>query len=334
MTGYLEEDKRLRVLLVTSEWPTNEHPEWGTFVVQHVNFLRRAGVMMDVFSFKGRQNPISYARNWFRIHRKLRSGKYDLVHAHWAHSALLAFSWKVPLVVTFHGSDVQGTVTKNDRRKLSGRLLPWVSRFVARLADEVIVVARHQVPLLPKRPYHLIPLGVDFERFYPIPQKEGLSVDKPIVLFGGMPQNPVKRFWLAKQSVENLRDVMPDVQLLVMERIPHDRVVYFMNAADVLLVTSLHEGSPTVVKEALACGTPVVSVDVGDVRERIKSCSGCTLCSDDQAKTITQALLKVLSRRKRLPHLLKEIRDLDETRVCEKVVSVYKRSLMYETASE
>jgi len=51
----------------------------------------------------------------------------------------------------------------------------------------------------------------------------------------------------------------------------------WLNASNVLLLTSLHEGSPTVVKEALACGLPVVSVDVGDVAERIEGIEGCHL---------------------------------------------------------
>ena len=63
--------------------------------------------------------------------------------------------------------------------------------------------------------------------------------------------------------------------------IPNSEVPYYLNASNVLLLTSLQEGSPTIVKEALACDLPVVSVNVGDVQERIEGIEGCYLASSD-----------------------------------------------------
>jgi glycosyltransferase involved in cell wall biosynthesis len=62
-----------------------------------------------------------------------------------------------------------------------------------------------------------------------------------------------------------------------LSRVPNNEVAVWLNASDVLLLTSLHEGSPTIIKEALACDRPVVAVDVGDVRERIQEVEGCHL---------------------------------------------------------
>jgi len=67
-------------------------------------------------------------------------------------------------------------------------------------------------------------------------------------------------------------------------RYPTSRCRFWLNASDALLLTSMHEGSPTVVKEALACGLPVVSVDVGDVAERIEGIEGCHLASPEPAE--------------------------------------------------
>ena len=55
----------------------------------------------------------------------------------------------------------------------------------------------------------------------------------------------------------------------------------WLNASDALLVTSHHEGSPTIVKEALACNLPIVSVRVGDIPQRIQEIAGCYLSDSD-----------------------------------------------------
>src|SRR5258708_15921936 len=82
-----------------------------------------------------------------------------------------------------------------------------------------------------------------------------------------------------------------------------------MNACDALVFTSRQEGSPNVVKEALACNLPVVSVAIGDVPERLRDLAGCEVCADAEPDTIAAALVRVLRRGERtasperLPHL-------------------------------
>ena len=66
-----------------------------------------------------------------------------------------------------------------------------------------------------------------------------------------------------------------------------------MNAADAVLLTSLHEGSPNAVKEAMACDVPVVAVDVGDVRERIGDADGCYVAAATPEALADKLLLVV-----------------------------------------
>ncbi|MBK7048530.1 MAG: glycosyltransferase [bacterium] len=70
-----------------------------------------------------------------------------------------------------------------------------------------------------------------------------------------------------------------DVEILPVFKVPHDQIPLYMGAADVLALTSDHEASPCVIKEALASNLPIVSVRVGDVEERIAGVNGCFLCS-------------------------------------------------------
>jgi glycosyltransferase involved in cell wall biosynthesis len=95
------------------------------------------------------------------------------------------------------------------------------------------------------------------------------------VLFPANPTRPEKRFGLAEACVARLNQNSSDVHLHVLKDVPHEDVPTWLNAAEAILVTSTHEGSPNAVKEALACNVPVVSVDVGDVRARIGGIDGC-----------------------------------------------------------
>ncbi|HLX44098.1 MAG TPA: glycosyltransferase, partial [Bryobacteraceae bacterium] len=77
--------------------------------------------------------------------------------------------------------------------------------------------------------------------------------------------------------------------------VPPGSIPALMNAADCLLVTSDFEGSPAVVQEALASNLPIVSVDVGDVRERIERVSNTRLVSRDP-ESIARALVEMVAR--------------------------------------
>jgi glycosyltransferase involved in cell wall biosynthesis len=78
---------------------------------------------------------------------------------------------------------------------------------------------------------------------------------------------------LARATVDLLATSMPDVHLFMMSNVPHKDIPLMMNAADCLLVTSFQEGSANIIKEAMACNLPVVSVPCGDVVERLSQTS-------------------------------------------------------------
>ena len=99
-----------------------------------------------------------------------------------------------------------------------------------------------------------------------------------------------------------------------------------MSAADALVLTSMHEGSPNVVKEALACNLPVVAVDVGDVRHRIGAVAGCVLCADDRPETVAAGLVAVLQRGRHIAGR-ETVLDLDERITAEKTIAVYRQAI-------
>ena len=319
----------IRVLMLTSVWPTPERPELAPFLVRQVNFLRKAGVSVDVFPVEGHMRPDAYFRAWQKVRTLLKRNAWDLVHAQWAQSALTCLPARLPLVVTFHGSDVQGIPGKKHRRTLPGWVLQRVSRAVARIASEAIVVAERLAGLLPHREYHVIPCGVDLDLFRPCPRGDarmrlGLNPAGRYILFAANPGRPVKRFGLARAAVESL-DARYGAELVVASGVNPDLMPVYMNACDVLLLTSAHEGSPSVVKEALACNLPVVSTDVGDVAERIRNVDGCALC-DGRPQALASALAGVLDRGRRVSGR-EAVRPLDESLLTRRVIGVYESAL-------
>lgn len=320
----------MNILIVTSEWPRHDNDISGIHVVNQVSKLREIGLNVSVFQFFGRKNPFLYIKSIFEFW-KLPLEKYDLIHAHHGQSGIVALSQKkLPVVVTFHGSDLQGVFDKKGNMTLSGYVLRFVSRMVANWADEVIIVSEHLRPFVPSKKCHVIPIGIDLHVFFPMPKEEarhrlGLPLEKYLVLFVGNPERAEKRYWLANKTIESLRTKF-NIELIVVNGVLHDMMPYYMNACDALLVTSLSEGSPTMVKEALACQLPIVSVDVGDVRERIETIEECVVCEDDNPETVADGLMCVLSNRKRIDGS-QSVQNLDERFLIQKVIQVYQQAI-------
>jgi len=121
---------------------------------------------------------------------------------------------------------------------------------------------------------------VDLNAFRPLDRNEackalGLDPEKKYVLFPYDPAEQRKRYDLIEASVAEAQSRNPSVEILHVRGVPRERMPLYMNAADLLLLASVFEGSPNAVKEAMAVNLPVVSVDVGDVRELIGTTEGC-----------------------------------------------------------
>lgn len=320
----------MRVLMITSEWPTSERPHAVPFIVRQVENLRAADVEVDVFPFRGNKQIFNYLQARNEVRRLIHQRDFDVIHAQWGQSALLALPKTKPLVVTFRGDDVHGIVGKKNHQTLTGLVLTMISRYMAHIADERIVVARDLAFKLGINDYHVIPSGIDLEKFHPVEKRQARHIlslpEGELVLFAGDKSNPRKRFSLIEQAVNLAKNEIPNLDLVAADQVPHEIIPLYMSACDVLLLASVHEGSPNVVKEALACNLPVVSTDVGDVRERIDSIEGCVICDDDKPETLAAGILFVLSHKKRVDGR-KTVIELDEIALTQKLISVYKKAL-------
>ncbi|HIQ05960.1 MAG TPA: glycosyltransferase family 4 protein [Anaerolineae bacterium] len=276
----------MRILVVTNMYPYPERPAYGTFVYDEVQSLRAAGVDVDVLFVNGKLGRQEYLRGFGEVRRRISSGHYDLVHGHYVFSGVIARTqWRCPVVVTFHGIEAAMTWTR------------WVSRALAPLVDRVIVTSERVRRDLGWPKAVVIPPGIEFDLFQPMPRDEaraalGLPQDRQLVLWAGDPR-PDKQVHIVEAAVAQLQDAGVPVELVLLSGQPHERVPLYMNACDVLVLTSQYEGSPMVVKEALACGLPVVAPPVGDVPELIQGLEGCYLCErtpEDVADKLRRSL--------------------------------------------
>ena len=153
----------------------------------------------------------------------------------------------------------------------------------------------------------------------------GLAEEQRLILFVGNPALARKRFALAQRAVDIVNRSIP-TRLIVGWKLPHHEVAALMSACDVLVCTSMQEGSPNAVKEALACNLPVVSVRVGDVPARLRGISGCELCSDDRAESIAAALERVLRRGSRIDGR-SAMKHLDEHLLTQRLIDIYRSVL-------
>jgi len=174
----------------------------------------------------------------------------------------------------------------------------------------------------------VIPNGVDFELFHPIPRAEaraalGWDQDYCYVLFGNDPKIPVKNFPLAQAAIERLHSRGVSAKLIVANGLPQAKLVQYINASNALILSSVAEGSPNIVKETMACNVPVVSTDVGDVSQVIGCTKGCRVCPHDPdalATALEQALRHTEPTTGRT-----DIMHLDRSVIAKQVIAVYEQ---------
>ena len=273
--------KSYRVLVVTNLWPTESDPGYGSFVQAQMESLRPLGVEFDTLFIDGRASRWNYLRGIGRMRALLRKERYHLIHAHFGLSGWVArCQLRAPVVVSFMGDDVLGRPRRDGSITAYGRFLQASSFLLARLVAASIVKSAEMKRKLRLATAQVIPNGVDLNAFRPIESPEarralGLDPKKKYVLFPYDPAEPRKRYDLIQAAVAEARAGDPAIEILHARGVPRERMPLYMNAADVLVLASIFEGSPNAVKEAMAVNLPVVAVDVGDVREVIGQTEGC-----------------------------------------------------------
>ena len=307
----------MKILVIASD----KQGKFTPFIEEQIVALQARGIEVLRYGITGK-GIIGYLRELPALRRAIRQYRPNLIHAHYGLSGLLAnLQRRVPVVTTYHGSDINlPSILRFSKiaMRLSAHNI-FVSKRSASIALGLCATSNdlkdfkdlNDLKEGATEKNTLLPCGVNIPLLWSELQHQQVGqltlnqwvqskLDKEIkyVLFAGAFDNAVKDPTLAHQVIEianNTTCAAGDIELIELKGYTRNQVTALMYNCHALLMTSKTEGSPQVVKEAMACGCPIVSVDVGDVAERTSGVEGCYVVTSREPKDIAEALQKALA---------------------------------------
>lgn len=331
-----KQDVNASVFMVANGNVKNGLPDISSFVQSQANSIGMAGWEVFIGVVDDRTSVSGIIRNIRRLRQEIIQARPGLVHVQYGSmTALVSYLSKgtLPFVLSFCGSDLLGVPAPSFVWRVREQVGRFIGLWTARRADAIIVKSRNLLESLPanlRSKATIIPNGVDTQFFRPMKKREArakLSLpqeDRIVLFYPNRNHNRyVKNFDLARLTVENLAKSVPDVSFQLLTNASAEGVLLMLNAADCLLVTSLHEGSPNIVKEAMACNLPVVSVPCGDVAERLAGTRPGKVCPYD-AEALSAAIQEVFQTERRSNgHEQLVSQELTASMIAERLIQIY-----------
>lgn len=283
------------------------------------------------FTIKGK-GVIGYLKNLYPLIKTLKSQKYEVIHAHFGLTAILCHlaqrfrKRKIPLIISIMGSDFLTPKSQNSfHQKLLNKYVYWILKNKAHHIIVKTLELQNKLNLREKT--SIIPNGVDFNLFKPSSKSDlqnelNWSKQDKHVLFAADPKRVVKNYLLTKKAIDSIKDYSIKIHDLV--NIDHDDVPKYMNASDVVVLSSFYEGSPNVIKEAMACNRPIVSTLIGDVELIINGTKGCFIASQD-AIDFSKKIIKAIEFGQ-ATNGRSNIEHLREDKIADRIILIYKEN--------
>ncbi len=284
----------MKVLQVTSNYPTEKFPIFGIFMKEQADSVAKLGAENTLFYSNGKENGgmKQHVKSVFKMMGHLFRNRYDMVHCHHAVSGLI--------FLLSGGALFNKCILsyQNDPDREYGK---WVFWLLYPFYNKITIKNNPSRYLQLSKCVYL-PNGCNSEFFHPMDQAEarkalGWDQDKRYILY--MDSNKGKRTQKRKDRYDQALALLRvkyghDIVSIELSNTPREQIPTIMNAIDLHMISSDFEGSPNSVKECLCCNTPVVSTPVGNVGEMMGDIPGCYVTKGFAAEELAEAADKVL----------------------------------------
>ena len=283
----------MKVLHITANYPTQEHPVFGIFVKEQIESLQKIGVDCTVYFSNGKEagGMKAHRASIQNVRKLLRDNNYDVIHCHHSISGLILLlsggAFRNKCVVSYQNDPT---------REFGGK---WLFRLLYPFFNKIII--KNTSPYLKKKKVVYLPNGTNSVFFKPMDKKEcktklGWDNDKYYILYmdSNVGTRTQKRHDRYLEVLDLLKKDFDNVVSVELTNTPREQIPTYMNACDMHLLTSDFEGSPNSVKECLCCNTPVVSTDVGNVKDMIGDIPGCFVTKEKDSKELAECVAKAL----------------------------------------
>ncbi|UKJ07070.1 glycosyltransferase [Solitalea lacus] len=316
----------MKLLFVTNMYPNKDHIYNGIHVKEQIEYLsKNYPIEHQIYFINGRASKLNYIKSILGISNLIRKENFDIIHIHFGLSGLfLLFNPFIitPILITLHGSDT------NPNK--SGGLLLKITMMVVNRVNKVIILNERMLSLFYKQSFKLnkIPCGINVKVF---DSKRKNTKEVFRIGFPGDRKRPEKNFKLFKSITDSLIVENKNIEIIEFHNLTRNQVIENLSKLDCLLMTSLNEGSPQIIKEAMAGGIPIISTNVGDVQYLLSGVKNCyVIDSFDPDKFIIplenlialEAAQRVTNGKQRIEEL-----QLDQDSVVSKIYDLYKEIL-------
>lgn len=303
----------MKILCITSMYPTKDKPYYGIFVKEQIEFLKKNKEIEIKLCILDNENSFKKYFSFNKILKSIKREKPDIIHIHYGLTGLpilflYPFIYKVKIVTTYHGDDINGK-----------SIIKFISILVSKISTINIAVSQEIFKKIKKYQNNIvwIPCGVDDSFCI----KDENYLRKNIIIFPSSPKRKEKNFFMFQKVISILKDEYKlKPKIVVFENKNREEIKKALLVSKCLLLTSKSEGSPQVIKEAICCDTPIVSTAVGDVPFLVKNLKNCYIANtpDEMAKRIITIFNATLEE---YPKSIKN--EISNSYICDQIYHIY-----------
>nr|MBU1327692.1 glycosyltransferase family 4 protein [Candidatus Omnitrophota bacterium] len=275
------------------------------------------GIKPIIIEELGRE--LSWKDDWtafWKIYNIIREVKPDIIHTHTAKAGALGrmagiLYGKAILIHTFHGHVFSGYFGK-----VKTIFFIWVEKILALFTDKIITVSyelkrelSQEFKIAPERKIEVIELGFELEELFKLPTKNKTEIIN-IGVVGRLV--PVKNHKMLFRAVKNLKakiiiigdgEMRQELERYAEELGIKDIVEFrgwvkdlkaIYEGLDIVALTSLNEGTPVSLIEAMAARRPVIATNVGGVKDIVKDGASGYLVESENVEEFAKKLLELI----------------------------------------